>query len=508
MYYTWNSGRAEDHIDQLCKEVENVEIVTYKRSLDLGKIPVNKAYEMDAVHLYVDILNLNKILADTEGSETESSHKKALRFFDSHFRAIRFILEKTDAIFVDFHNQRLHAVIPRPYGDNKDEKKRLDRCVAISELIIRVVEEQRSFNGDDAIPAAKIRIGIDTGVALAVNNGRRSEREPLFLGNPANHAAKHVYGKTKGIYLTSNSRNILELVTVEDTKNTSLTTDEINSSVKRAKIEKDVTSDQVIEELRHNNKLLKDFSFSRTEPPLKGLDLSSLYYKSAKRQEILSIYADIDGFTDYVSGNLGSVEGKENIIRCLHVLRSELDDCLYKDFSGRRVRFIGDCMHGLICEGSKSHTDYEKTAIVGTEAVSGLRSSFNLSLNKLQENFGIDADSLGLAIGYELGVTSLTRVGKIGSSTRCSLGLSTIASEKEQMLCNEMTETRIGVDAYKNLTSEYQNLFTNRSSTDLTFEQIESLDHQASMKNEPENLYESNKNAATQSRLKAHAIVK
>lgn len=70
MYYTWNSGRAEDHIDQLCKEVENVEIVTYKRSLDLGKIPVNKAYEMDAVHLYVDILNLNKILADTEGSET------------------------------------------------------------------------------------------------------------------------------------------------------------------------------------------------------------------------------------------------------------------------------------------------------------------------------------------------------------------------------------------------------------------------------------------------------
>ena len=508
MYYTWNSDRAEEHINKLCKDVDSVEIVTYKRSLDLGKIPVDKAYEMNAVHLYVDILNLNQILVDSEGSETERSHKRALRFFDSHFRAIRFILERTDAVFVDFHNQRLHAVIPRPYGNNEDEKKRLDRCVAISELIIKVVEEQRDFNGDEAIPAAKIRIGIDTGIALAVNNGRRSEREPLFLGNPANHAAKHVYGKTKGIYLTSNSRNILELSTVDDTKNTSLTSDEISLSVKRAKIEEDVTLEQVIEELRHNNKLLKDFKFSRTEPPLKGLDLSSLYYKSAKRQEILSIYADIDGFTDYVSRNLGSTKGKENIIRCLHVLRSELDDCLYKDFSGRRVRFIGDCMHGLICEGSKTHTDYGKTAIVGTEAVSGLRSSFNLSLNKLQENFGIDSDSLGLAIGYELGFTSLTRVGKRGSSTRCSLGLSTIESEKEQMLCNEMTETRIGNNAYKNLTSDYQNLFTDRSSTDLTFEQIENLDHQASIKNESENLYESNRNAATQSRLKAHAIVR
>jgi hypothetical protein len=60
--------------------------------------------------------------------------------------------------------------------------------------------------GEDADhPAAKVRIGIDSGKALAVNNGRRGHREPLFLGEPANQAAKRASGgEATGIYLTNN----------------------------------------------------------------------------------------------------------------------------------------------------------------------------------------------------------------------------------------------------------------------------------------------------------------
>ncbi len=508
MHYVWNSTRAENNIESLCDQVIEVEIVQYKRSLDLGKIPVNKAYEMDAVHLYVDILNLNEILVTENGLETETSHKRALRFFDSHFRAIRFILDRTDAIFVDFHNQRLHAVIPRPYGDDSDEKKRLDRGVAISDLIIKVVEEQREVNGDDAIPAAKVRIGIDTGISLAVNNGRKQHREPLFLGDPANHAAKHSFGTAQGIFLTEKSRQILGLVSVDDTKKTKLTPDEIKLSTDRAKIEQEVTSEEVINEVGQNTKLLKDFSFSRAESPLKDLDFANLYYKSAKRQEILSIYADIDGFTNFVAQNLTTDEGKKNVVRSLHVLRSELDACLSNDFKGRRVRFIGDCLHGIICEGTKFTTDHTKTVDVGTEAVSGLRSSFNLSLEILGEKFDIETNDLGLGIGYEIGHVSLTRVGKKGESTRCALGISTIRSEDEQRKCKSFSETRIGVEAVQYLSSKYKELFTNRSAIDLTFETIEDVNESALAKNESRSIYESNSSPYISTNLKAHANFK
>lgn len=505
----WNSTKAESHIENFCSQVENIEIVKYKRSLDLGKIPVHKAYEMDAVHLYLDILNLDELLVTSSGTETETSHKRALRFFDMHFRAIRFILEKTDTIFVDFHNQRLHAVIPRPYGDKEDEKKRLDRSIAISDLIIKVVEQQREVNGDETIPAAKMRIGIDTGIALTVNNGRRSNKEPLFLGDPANHAAKHAHGTKQGIYLTEKAREVLGLENVVDTKAVKLTSEQIQNSVDRANICKEVTHQEVIDETCEDVKLLKDFVFNRAEPPLKDLDFSSLYYKSAKRQELLSIYADIDGFTNFVSNNLNTEDGKKNIIRCLHVLRSELDRCLTQNYNGRRVRFIGDCVHGIICEGSKQKTDAEKTVDVGTEAVGGLRSSFNLSLELLEEKFNIDTSELGLAIGYEFGEVSITRIGKKGQSTRCSLGISTLKSEDEQMKCKEMTETRIGLSAYNRLSSNYKRIFNNRSAKDLTYEKIEEVDGQLQEKGDKASIYDSLESPAIlTSNLKAHATTK
>ncbi|WP_201625032.1 transcriptional regulator [Psychrobacter immobilis] len=479
MHYSWDVDRAEGHIDKLCDSVKDVEIVPYTREMSLGNIPVNKAYEMDAVHIYVDILNLEDLLTK-DGNENETSHKRAIRFFDSHFRTIRYILDESESLFVDFHNQRLHAVVTKPY-DN--EKKRLDRAVALSDLIIDAVAQQKKDSNDSYIDAATIRVGIDSGIALAVNNGRAKNKEPLFLGNPANHAAKHAAGDKKGIYLTTNARDVLELskVAADKTKTSALTSDEIKLSVDRTTLPNGLSLESVNKNAPEP-KLLKDFQFSRAASPLEDFDFNKYYYKTAKRQELVSLYADIDGFTNYVNVNIGSEQGKKNIVRCLHVIRSEMDDCINTDFKGKRVRFIGDCMHAIICEGSNKYTDRLKTVEVGTEASGGIRSSFNLSLEKLNDRFGIQTDDLGLAIGYELGDVSNLRVGQEGvdNSTRFSLGISTIASEKEQMQCEHETETRIGKTAFGVLEgSKYEDLFSDRSATDITFERIEEVDNEA-----------------------------
>lgn len=498
MYYIWDKSRAEKHLDNLCDSVEEITIKDYVRDMDLNNIKNNEAYAMNAVHLYVDILNLEKIMTTSNGTESETTHKRAIRFFDSHVRAIKYILAETESIFVDFHNQRLHAVITKPYGA-ESEKARIDKAIAIADLIIDSSNQQREVDGDDYIEAADIRIGIDSGLALAVNNGRRNSREPLFLGDPANHAAKHSFGEEIGIYLTNNSRNVIGLKEVKDSKLVSLSMSEIEQAKEDANLS--ITCDEVLNEQKNNDKKLSDFNFSRTEPPLKSLEFDNLYYKSAKRQEIVSIYADIDGFTKFISNNINTEDGKKNIVRALHVLRSELDATLTEDYAGRRVRFIGDCLHGLICEGTKKSTDFNKTVDVATEAVAGLRSSFNMALDKLEDNFSIDGiDKLGLAIGFEIGDVTLTRVGKQGASTRYAIGTSVIESEESQKICNG-TESKIGDKAFKYLDEKYQVLFQEQIATDLTFQSIEKTSNNS--KTSKSAIYDSSIYVNTS--LKAHA---
>ncbi len=164
---------------------------------------------MNGVHLYADILNLRDMLNVTS-TEGETCHKKTLRFLNLHYRAVYRILDRVDAMRVDFHNQRLHAVVAKPYDEEADR--------SIARLPSAIDRRRPCADGEDEEhPNAKVRIGIDSGKALAVNNGRRGHREPLFLGEPANHAAKRASGGTAvGIYLTNKARAVIGLAQVKD----------------------------------------------------------------------------------------------------------------------------------------------------------------------------------------------------------------------------------------------------------------------------------------------------
>lgn len=103
-------------------------------------------------------------------------------------------------------------------------------------MIIDVLAE--TGDDDEQIPAAKVRIGIDTGLALAVNNGRSGYREPLFLGDPANHAAKLASNnKARGIYLTNNARKAIGLAESDEPEKSALTAIEIKACQDAAKLD-------------------------------------------------------------------------------------------------------------------------------------------------------------------------------------------------------------------------------------------------------------------------------
>ena len=96
------------------------------------------------------------------------------------------------------------------------------------------------------------------------------------------------------------------------------------------------------------NNPIGDFEFTGHTPPYATLDIETLSAKNSRRQDATTVYGDLDGFTAYVGANIATENGAKNVVRTLHVLRSELDAVLHEDFKGRKVRFIGDCVHGLL----------------------------------------------------------------------------------------------------------------------------------------------------------------
>jgi hypothetical protein len=130
---------------------------------------------------------------------------------------------------------------------------------------------------------------------------------------------------------------------------------------------------------------------------------------------------------------------------------------LHEDFGGRKVRFIGDCVHGLAVEGTAQTTDEKETISNLTLCAAGMRSSFNLALAKLKEG-GTDATSLGLAIGFEFGPMNVTRLGVKGELVRCSASRGVLTAEKEQRRCAG-TETAIGAIAYNKASDAVRGVF-------------------------------------------------
>jgi class 3 adenylate cyclase len=449
----WNEARARKRIDDkiAALPLKDIEIKDYVRDTGLAGLPNGVAYRVDGVHLYADILNLDDMLHRTT-VEGETCHRHTLRFLNLHYRAVDRILSETDTIFVDFHNQRLHAVIAKPYDD---EVERVHRAVAIGQMIIDVLAQ--TAEGEDH-PAASVRVGIDTGEALAVNNGRKGHREPLFLGEPANHAAKRACGgAAPGIYLTNTTRSVLELDEVDDEDSVALSADEIAVSESEASL--DITADGIVREWQEDleDNPIGTFVFSGHTPPFKNLEFDDLSVKNSRRQDAAAIYADIDGFTAFVSANIDSDKGAKNVVRALHVLRSELDAVLHEDFSGRKVRYIGDCIHGLLGEGTAQTTDDSKTISTMTLCAGGMRSSFDLVVGQLDKQ-GINTANLGLQIGFEYGPMTATRLGMKGGLVRCSVSRGVLVAEQQQGECRG-TETAIGPVAYKYASDAVRSLF-------------------------------------------------
>jgi class 3 adenylate cyclase len=381
----------------------------------------SEAVLVNGAHVYVQLIDFDDAMME-QGRETEASHKRALTMLHLHYGICDRVAAEFEAQRVDYHGGRMHAVIVSPSGA-QHARDRAQKAIAFGNAIIKAIVEAGKLAAN-ASYQTRVRVGIDSGPSVAVNSGRASEPEPLFLGNAANYAAKLADGDQAGLYASDNIRRDLG----EPLCGGGLWMErllQLNPWGQNPYDLQGAIIARVISEVSP-----APFQFHRHTPPLKTIDFKELSASRSIRMPLISLFADIDGFTKYVAECIAGNRVAEMVAN-LHVLRSEMAATLKEDFNGRKVRFIGDCLHGLVAEGTAAETDEPKTVSRAVEVAGGLRSSFELCQEHLP-NIG----QIGLAIGIELGATPISRIGIRGDrSVRCSVSKAVSTSETLQRDC-------------------------------------------------------------------------
>ena len=489
---SWNKERAVKRIDHLLASipassvsVENFSEQYFPRRLQqrhiatmtgesqgppILRLPYQSAVLVEGVHVYANLINFNDYLLE-EGRETEASHRRTLQFLHLHYAACDALVEEFDVQRVDYHGARLHAVVATPVGVDQAHA-RATRAIAFAEALTRLMKEaNQTFAGGHL--GSSVRIGIDSGSSVAINNGRGVESDPLFLGNPANKAAKLAEGEEPGIFPSSQVRIDLGAAPMTYPFREDLVgldapfRDRLFESAQAEGIRQRAAS-RLMKDVHWQNVVSPNakFRFRHVRPPLSALRFAELMPSRSVRMPMTTIFADLDGFTQYVSDSINSGEIAQMVAR-LHVTRGEMTYVLREDFGGKKVRFIGDCLQGIIAEGNSQTVDMAASVERAVRCAAAIRSSFRLCDEKLGES------SLGLGIGIELGTVPVTRLGRTGNfSVRCATAQGTIGAEDEQKQCSG-NETAIGVEAFENGPVKVRDLFGSlRKARNLVYEYL------------------------------------
>lgn len=472
----WNKATARERILKLTKEVPSVQVERFEQyqrryvedmavrktagqapTPPLFKLPKDRAVVVDTVQIYIAVTNYDEYRMEG-GRETEASHARALGLLHLYYSAADRVIEASPAQRVDYHSGRVHAVVIEE-GGAKVTRETLAKAFAFIEDFQQVAD---AANRDLAAGQFKVafRVGVDIGTCVAINNGTGDEQEPLFLGSAANHAAKLAGGSEPGIYLSSRVRALLGFQEVGPASEFLRLADaDLSRNAARRQADgrlefgpqsRKVLADEIVANWRDEIKrgdvpdlTAPTFKFVFMPPPLKRIVYSELMPSNTIRMALVSMFADLSGYTKYIDDAVrtGHIQ---DAVRALYVIRSEFQNVVEVDFKGRKVRFIGDCIHAILAEGSSSAIDDRQSIATSILCAAGLHGSFELCqaiLGNLQ--------SLGLAVGVEIGVTPVSRIGIRGErSVRVASSVATSRSEQMQKDCEEVG-VKLGPEAIK-----------------------------------------------------------
>jgi class 3 adenylate cyclase len=369
--------------------------------------------------VYPEIANLSTLVNEMEDKAARQRIVQAVHLYQ---REIARIADAVGAKRIHFQGARAHLLIYRPI---RNAGKLATKAVLLQMIVDRYgVIFNQAF---DDLPDTRVRSGSDLGDAIGTRNGTSGDRELLFVGAPANHAAKllpdGVDRRTTQGVAEELTDDVGEFVEADGTtfKIRRPTVAELEDLLDAHGIEWSVDDAQ--------ERLDADLEqFPASKAGLFGttdrIDFDTLSFTNSKLVEAATVYGDVSGFTKYIDG-LASDDDRREALRAFHAIRKEMARVVKDDYRGTRVQFQGDRVQGVF---NVPTDDTEGFCSEAVNAAIGLQSSFEQVLKKELPQIA----SLGFAVGVSQGTTLAARLGERAHRDRVCLGREVLRAERNE----------------------------------------------------------------------------
>jgi class 3 adenylate cyclase len=455
---SWNYETSLKRIKERLESAGDIEIEKLVRDADLRNLlSETVCREIFGSHAYVDVPNFAKLATEIEGEE----YRRVIQAVHLYQREVTRIVEDAemfDGVRVHFQGPKLHALFFRPIDASPD-------LAAKSVLLQAVLREFVATVFNPAYPSLEdleISGGADIGNAIGTQDGMQGDRELLFIGAPANYAAKVVSGAGKFQLTDRVFRNLPKEVRAfcSGTKEGNYSLDQMSSSTLSDLLEivnVKWCPKKSAERLEEDRRIfpLKDILYSDAETLI---DLDRLSIVNNKRVTAASLFADVDGFTHYIDAAT-TVAEKKSALRVFHGMRHEMAAVIKHDFNGLRIQYQGDRVQALFhLPKDKPSSIVDKTV----EAATGLQSSME---HTLKECFPESAP-LSLAVGVDIDLTLVSKLGIRGERDRICVGSGVEDAEECQERCRGR-ETGVTAEVYALLDASTKQNFSYDKERDL-----------------------------------------
>lgn len=451
----WQYTTSRERIQASLDTLGAIEIAKLSREANLEQLLTETTCrEIYGAHVYVQVANFARLVScASEDGDTYKRLIQALHLYQ--MEVTRLVEEVFDGLRVHFQGAKLHALFYRPIDDGGDLASRAVLSQLVLKDFVRSIFNPLFPQFEDFSVAG----GADLGVSIGTRNGMRGDRELLFLGSPANYAAKIINSPGR-LRLTSRVYEALPqtlqdlCVRVEDGvfddlyQLAPMTSAELDSVLQ--------SQDMVWDREACRERLMADKRrFPLSEITYSGanslIDLDLLSIRNNKRVLAATLFADVSGFTAYIE-NAEDQDAETQALRVFHAIRKEMAYVIRTDYAGIRVQFQGDRAQGLF------HLPKDDPAAITSEVMAaaiGLQSSMEHSLHDCLP----EARNLHLAIGIDLGTTLVSKLGTRAHRDRICLG----EPVEQAAACEERCEggaTGVGKDIYDQLPADLTSRFT------------------------------------------------
>jgi class 3 adenylate cyclase len=470
----WNYKVSKARIEQHLANMGEIEIKKLTRDADLDSLLSETCCrQIYGAHVYAHVSNFSAMAS--KEIEDENDYKGFIRAMHLYQREVARIVEKDgifDGVRIHFQGAKLHALFFRPIDDSETISTR----AVLLQLVLK--DFLSSVFNPAFLDCGDFRVagGADIGDAIGTRNGTRGDRELLFLGAPANHAAK---------IISSHGRLRITDRVYEALPN------ELQEICDPAQGEKGIYQIQAVSQARLDE-LLEEYgvgwhreaSKKRIENDKEQFPISDIAYGSAtqlididelsirrnKRVIAASIFGDVTGFTAHIDA-ADTDDKRREALEQFHAIRKEMAAIVRTDYGAIRVQFQGDRVQAIV------HLPKDEDAGISEKAVDiaiGLQSSLEKSLKDCLSGIG----KLHLAAGVDLGETLVTKLGTRGHRDRICIGAPVEAAASCEERC-EGKEIGISKAVYEALPDRQKNHFIYSQerrcylATDLTADKVE-----------------------------------